>query len=276
MVRRSSAPISIKIGNSDGTWTPLSEGSDFENWSDPKLGCVPYAGEYQVWHEAPPIKLLKKLPDGSKLKVSYFHTHIVYDGQVCGAASDTEFQNLLDEQIERMSKLFPEADFMMSHDEYRVMGWTPARIEGLGKDATPAQVISHNVRYCTEQLHKRASPSSIAVWSDMFDPYHNAVERYYLVNGSLTGSVAPSSVRIVNWNFDKRSDSLKHFANRGHSQILAGYYDAPPDQIAQWLDTVVELKIPRVQGVMYTTWRRDYSNLEAFAKLVKSHIWYTQ
>jgi hypothetical protein len=109
----------------------------------------------------------------------------------------------------------------------------------------------------------------------MFDPYHNAVDNYYLVNGSLRVSNAPSSARIVNWNFDKRDQSLKHFADRGHSQTLAGYYDSDPSQIVTWLDSVVAGKIPRVQGVMYTTWRRNYDDLEKFARHVQTHPWYT-
>jgi hypothetical protein len=79
----------------------------------------------------------------------------------------------------------------------------------------------------------------------------------------------------MNWNFGKREESLNHFAKRGHSQVLAGYYDSDPEQISQWLDTVVGSKIPNVQGVMYTTWRRKYSDLEEFAGLVRSHRWYT-
>ena len=276
LVRRDSAPISVQLEKEDGGRVPLVEGSDFEPWSDPKLGVIPYAGEYEVWHDSPPIRLVKKIPDGSKLRVAYFHTHVVYDGQVSGTASDREFQKLLDEQIARMTRLFPEGDFMMSHDEYRVMGWTEPNIIGLSKDASPGDVLTHNAKHCSEELGRLAPRSKIAVWSDMFDPFHNAVDRYYLVHGSLRGAKAPNSVRIVNWNFDKREESLKHFEGLGHEQILAGYYDANPSQIQRWLDTVVQQKLSKVQGVMYTTWRRDYSKLEEFADLVKSHPWYDQ
>jgi len=276
LVRRKSAPIRIELESDDGKRTPLEEGIDFEPWADPKLGNIPYGGEYEVWHEAPAIELKRQLPDGAKLRVSYYHMHIVYEGQVCGTASDAEFESLLDQQIERMTKLFPNSDFMMSHDEYRVMGWTPATAKGLVPDATPGQVLTHNVRHCSEKLFARNPKPSVAVWSDMFDPYHNAVDKYYLVNGSLSGSQVPESVRIVNWNFGKREESLKHFSKRGHEQILAGYYDSDPKQIKEWLDTVASQKIPGVQGVMYTTWKRNYFDLEKFAELVKSHSWYSQ
>jgi hypothetical protein len=276
LVRRTSAPIRIELESTDGKKVPLQEGIDFEPWADTMLGNVPYGGEYEVWHETPGIQLKRPLPDGSKLRVSYFHTHIVYDGQVCGTASDAEFEDLLDQQIGRMTKLFPNSDFMMSHDEYRVMGWTQATASGLAPDATPGQVLTHNVRHCSERLLSRDPKPSVAVWSDMFDPYHNAVDKYYLVNGSLSGSQVPESVRIVNWNFGKREESLRHFSQRGHQQILAGYYDSAPGQIQAWLDTVVDRRITGVQGVMYTTWKRNYSDLEKFAELVKSHAWYSR
>lgn len=275
LVRRESAPIRVELLSENGSRIPLVEGTDFHPWSDPKLGVIPYGGEYDVWHEAPPIRMIRNVPDGTKLRVSYYHAHIVYDGQVCGTAGDLEFQKLLDDQIANMTRLFPDADFMMSHDEYRVMGWTPNNIPGLPQDVSPGAILSHNVNHCSEQLFAKAPNARVAVWSDMFDPHHNAVDQYYLVNGSLRESHAPSNVRIMNWNFGKREGSLNHFAKRGHSQVLAGYYDSDPEQISQWLDTVVGSKIPNVQGVMYTTWRRNYSDLEEFAGLVRSHRWYT-
>ena len=275
LVRRESAPIRVELQGADGSRVQLVEGADFQSWSDPKLGVTPYSGEYEVWHEEPPIRMIRKIPDGTKLRVSYYHTHIVYDGQVCGTASDLEFQKLLDDQIANMTGLLSDTDFMMSHDEYRVMGWTPANIPGISKNASPGAILSHNVEHCSERLITKAPNARVAVWSDMFDPHHNAVDQYYLVNGSLRESHAPSNVRIMNWNFGKREGSLNHFAKRGHSQVLAGYYDSDPKQIQQWLETVVELNIPNVQGVMYTTWRRNYSDLEEFANLVKSHRWYT-
>ena len=75
---------------------------------------------------------------------------------------------------------------------------------------------------------------------------------------------------IVNWHGHNpgRLDSLQFFAGRGHRQILAGYYDGPPERIRDWLADAA--KVQRVIGVMYTTWRNDYSNLEKFAAEVGS------
>lgn len=276
LIRRETAPISVQEVLKSGERRTLSEDMDFEKWTDEKLGRVPYGGEYNVWHTPPDIKLKKTLPNGTELRVSYYHTHIVYDGQVSAASNDQDFQDLLDDQIERMTRLFPTADFMMSHDEYRVMNWTESNIAQLPPGSTPAEIMSHNVRHCSDQIRRKAPNARILVWSDMFDPHHNAVDNYYLVRGSLEGASAPEDVTIVNWNFGKRVDSLQHFAKRGHLQIIAGYYDANPNQITQWLDTITEQKLNTVDGIMYTTWNRNFSDLEEFAQLVKSHPWYTK
>ena len=56
------------------------------------------------------------------------------------------------------------------------------------------------------QILKEVNPKArIVVWSDMFDPNHNAVDKYYLVNGTLEESWEglPQDVIIANWNGGK-------------------------------------------------------------------------
>ena len=105
------------------------------------------------------------------------------------------------------------------------------------------------------------------VWSDMFDPYHNAVPEYYLCNGSVAGSFQglDKSVVVVNWNYGQRAQSLPFFAGRGHKQVLAGYYDGAPATIRAWINDAHALGVP-VEGVMYTTWANNYADLETFAQ----------
>jgi hypothetical protein len=95
------------------------------------------------------------------------------------------------------------------------------------------------------------------------------VKDFYLVNGDLAGSWEglPQDMIIVNWNSGKPAQSLPFFAERGHVQVLAGYYDGQPDRIREWLAAGRDLN--GIRGVMYTTWRGDFSQLEAFAE----HAW---
>jgi hypothetical protein len=279
MIRRPAAPISVKFIDAAGRAFELVEGKDFETWSDPRMGVVPYEGEYEAWHDEPAIKIKKKVPDGTKLKVSYFHTHIVYDGQVCGAINDQAFEELLVKQSSGMTKLFPNCDYFMSHDEYRVMGWTASTISA-DVSKTPKQEhvstwLSHNAAVCYESLHKLQPQSRVFTWSDMFDVHHNAVNDYYLVSGTLEKVSLPKEVCVMNWNGPKKLKSLKYFADLGHHQMIAGYYDSTPNEIVQWLDIIVDNKIPNVDGVMYTTWNRNFADMASFAEAAKKHPWFS-
>ena len=104
----------------------------------------------------------------------------------------------------------------------------------------------------------------------MFDPYHNAVKGpYYLVNCPWTGSWEglDAKVLIFNWNYGKRDQSLKFFADRGNEQIIAGYYDNDLSEWKNWLES--SKKVEGVVGYLYTTWRHDYSKLERFAEMAR-------
>ena len=57
---------------------------------------------------------------------------------------------------------------------------------------------------------------------------------------------------------------MEFFSSLGCKQILAGYYDGPPDSIKAWLSDGAKVK--GIAGVMYTTWVGNYNDLEAFAK----------
>jgi hypothetical protein len=105
----------------------------------------------------------------------------------------------------------------------------------------------------------------IYVWSDMFDPFHNAHDDYYLVHGTLADSWEGLSkdVIIVPWYFEAREKSLRWFSDRGHHQVIAGYYDHDPAQIKDWL--ISGAKVSGIEGVMYTTWQSNFRDLERFA-----------
>ena len=71
---------------------------------------------------------------------------------------------------------------------------------------------------------------------------------------------------IVNWAGHLSGRNAGFFAERGHRQILAGYYDADEDgaRIVEWLANVEG--VPGVVGAMYTTWEDKYEALEAWAR----------
>ncbi|MDQ3624084.1 MAG: hypothetical protein M3463_16630 [Verrucomicrobiota bacterium] len=259
IIRRAGAPLAV--AREAGTF--LLEGRDFEALADPLMGTKPWAGSYDVYH-APPI-LKTKLPDGTRLRASYYHTATIHDGQAMVCPSEPRTYELLRDEARRVHGLWGAKKYMMSHDEVRVMNWCAAC---QARNLTPGQQLADNVKRCIQILRETAPQARAHVWSDMFDPHHNARKsKYYLVNGDLTGSWEglDRKVVILPWYFGKRAESLQWFAGRGHPQIIAGYYDGQPERLADWLSAAKGL--PGLIGVMYTTWKNNYKDLEKFSEV---------
>ncbi len=263
LVRRPSCPLVVQDESGKTTY---EEGRDFEKLVDSKLGMVPYAGSFEVYHPAPALQIAKnsRIRDGQKLLVSYYHAVTIHDNQVPCSLTDPKVFEIVEDQVRRVEKLFSPKTYFLSHDEIRVANWSEPEQQA-AKPAGP--VLAENVRQCAKIIRKISPEAKLCIWSDMFDPSHNAVKQFYLVNGDLSGSWEglPKDMLIINWNSGKPDQSLPFFAGRGHSQILAGYYDGPIDGIRRWQAAGKGLK--GVNGAMYTTWQSNFSDLEKFAQV---------
>lgn len=268
LLRRDGCPLVV----TDEAGTVYTEGRDFQRLEDPLLGRVPWEGDYEVWHAPPRLMLTpgSRLQDGQKLFISFYHTLTIYDHQVTCCLAHPEVFTILEDQVRRVHEVFAPQTFFLSHDEIRVANWCGScRREG----RTAGQLLADNVRECLRIVRTIQPDARLCIWSDMFDPHHNARDNFYLVNGDLKGSWEglPPEMMIVNWNHQHTAESLEFFAQRGHEQMLAGFYDGDPRSISAWLTTarrVYDQKAskPRAVHVMYTTWRGDFSQLEAFAQ----------
>jgi hypothetical protein len=261
VLRRDGCPL--VVAGADGT--VYEEGKDFEPVRDTKLGQEPYAGEFGFRHSAAPLRLTAKsrIKDNDRLKVSWYHPVLTHGEQVMCCLREEKVYALLRDQAKRVDELLQPKTFFMSHDEIRVAGWCRS-CQKSGQ--TPGELLAGNLRRCTEIIKEVSPKARIIVWSDMFDPNHNAVDKYYLVNGTLAESWKglPSDVVIANWNGGKSAASLKWFADRGHAQIIAGYYDGDLGNFRKWDEAAKG--VPKVTGFMYTTWQHKYDHLEAYGK----------
>lgn len=271
VVRRAGAPLTAQRESSGEmpAATALVEGQDFERVSDPNMGVHPWPGEYDVWHEPPVIRLTdagaKKLPDGARLRVSYYHALTIHDGQAMICPSEPKTVEILRDHMRRVHEAFGASAYFMSHDEIRVLNWCDACQR---RNLSAGQILADNLRQCTQIVREVAPDATLYVWSDMFDPNHNAVKDYYLVRGDLAGAwegLDPKVIVAV-WYLEKRAESMKWFADRGNRLLIAGYYDAPPTQVRDWL--AAAQGVNGVTGVMYTTWRGDYEQIGPFANIV--------
>jgi hypothetical protein len=200
------------------------------------------------------------------VRVGWYHPIKTHGFQVMCSLSEPKVFEVMEAQAKLVKKHLEPRTWFFSHDEIRVAGWD-ALAEKSGK--TPGQLLADNVKRCVKIVRDLDAKAEIVIWSDMFDPHHNAVDRYYAVNGSLKGSWEglPKDVTVVNWNSGKAGESLKFFADRGHRQILAGFYDAGTAGFSRWHKAAKGVK--GVDGFMYTTWTGDFSQLEAYGKLLR-------
>ena len=273
LIRRPGAPLSIQIENG----ASLVEGTDFAGLADPLMGSVPYAGVYDIYHTPPALRILSSaLTNGTRLRASWYHAATVYDGQASICPSEPATLNLLRDQAQRMQAAWGTRGYFMSHDEIRVLNWCGA-CQARHLDAGP--LLADNVRTCASLLRAVNPYGRIYVWSDMFDPNHNAHANYYLVRGDLTGSWLglDSDIIIAPWDYDTRDASLKFFAGLGNRQVIAGYYDADPSLVTNWLNAASPYT--GIAGVMYTTWQNNYSSLAPFEQFIAGYpaprLWLT-
>ena len=263
-LRREGCPLVVR--GEDGT--VFEEGRDFAPVADPGLGAKPWPGEYDVDHDGPPIRLLPggRIAEGTRLRVSWYFAPLIHNGQVMCCLAEPAVAAWCKDQYARVHKMLPSPFAFWQHDEIRCLGWDKScEQSGL----TPGALLARNAAQCAEMVKEIASGAVSLTWSDMFDPYHNAHDGYYLVRGTLAGSWEglPKDVVVVNWNSGKAKESLRFFAERGHRQVIAGYYDGPVADVRGWLEAA--RGVPGVIGIMYTTWERKYEDLEAFAKAVR-------
>jgi hypothetical protein len=261
VLRRAGCPFSIK--SADGNIT-YDEGRDYDTVVDRKLGQVPWEGEFEFDHPGPTIQIgpRSRIKSGDRLRVSWYHPVITHGSQVMCCLSEPKLQQILRDQAKRINDLFHPKTFFMSHDEIRVANWCRACQD---RKLTPGQLLAENARQCTAILKSLSPRARVVVWSDMFDPEHNAVDSYYLVNGTLKGSWEGLSKNVIvaNWNGGKARKSLSFFAGRGHEQIIAGYYDGDDlTSFQEW--NAAARDVPGIIGFMYTTWQAEYNLLERY------------
>jgi hypothetical protein len=256
VLRRPGCPVTVRGENG----TTYQEGRDYEKVVDPQLH------PWRAYHEAPVIHLTpnSRIHDGERMRVSYYHSIVVYEDRVTSCISEPKIFADWREEVKQANDMLHPAAFFMSHDEMRVMNQCALC---QSKHMTPGELLAWNVHKAAGIIRDIRPDAEIWVWSDMFDPMHNAQDHYYAVNGSLKGSWKglDKGIGIVNWYGSLRGKNCQFFAERGLKQILSGYYDGDEDgsDIAKWEANTK--RIPGIVGAMYTTWEDKYAAMDAWA-----------
>lgn len=257
VLRRPGCPVSVRGENGEH----YEEGRDYARIADPLLN------PWQSWHEPPVIKLTadSRIPEGARLRVSYYHPLIVYQDNVHPCLSEPAVLNDWSNQVWQANERYHPAAFLMCHDELRVVNQCALC---RSRHLTAGELLAWNVHQCAMIIRGIRPDAGLWVWSDMFDPMHNAVDHYYAANGTLAGSWKglDPGIGVVNWDGGLKGANCPFFARLGLRQILSGYYDGDEsgDGIAEWLAKT--RNVPGIVGVMYTTWENKYGAMTVWAQ----------
>lgn len=270
LIRRSGAPVKVyRTGNPSAS---LEEGRDVNTildarMSDPKA----FADD---WHPVAPPTLPKttRLKAGDAVSIDYYAAAPIpgfHSVSMCMTEPATF--KWIERNAKAVNRVLPkEAGLFLGYDEIRQANSCGSC---RAKNMTAGQLLAWSLNQTTG-IYRKVSPNRpLYLWNDMFDPYHNAHANYYHVEGDLAGSWAnmPPEIQIMNWNLDHLADSLKFFANLNHRQVIAGYYDSGDGAKTATTELEAARGVPGIQGLMYTTWADDYSQLSQFAAAAKAN-----
>ncbi len=263
VLRRPGCPV--RLTSQDGQ-TVYAEGIDYQRLEDPQLGRAGGPGVYGWDHEPAQLRMRLPVPDGTRLLLSYYHPLIPWGWQVDCCMSEEKVYELFESNLVRFDRLVGSPRrYFLSYSEHRTGGGC-AMCRASGK--TPGQLMADSVRRCVSIIRKVRPGAEVIVWHDMFDPASNAVENYYLFEGSLAGSWEglDRDVVVCVWDYAKRDASLAFFAKQGHRLLASMDFDtrlSPAEFVQGWRTSLAA--VDGVQGAMYTTWSWKYGRMALFS-----------
>jgi hypothetical protein len=258
VLRRAGTPVKVR---NEKTGMLYDEGRDYAAIADPQLN-------FSWDHEGPAITLLpgSRIHAGDRLRVDYYNGTTIYRDQTTIDMSEPAVYAIWQHQIPLIEKYLAPKKYFLSMDEVRVGGFCETCKQ---RKLSMAQILGECVTRQYEMIRAANPHAEVYVWSDMFDPNHNAQERYYLVDGSFHGTwqYIPKDLVIACWYYEKRDLSLDFFSKLGYRTLAAAYYDADDlENPKGWLESLDRTR--GAVGIMYTTWEDKFQLLPAFGDLV--------
>jgi hypothetical protein len=271
LIRRPGAPLSVY--NTNNPSQVYVEGVDFNNITDP------LTPNFDLWHTPPTVTIPSgsSIQTGTQVSIDYYAVAPInispsYN-QVGACLTESAIMNYMQTNIQAVSAQFPpQTIYFLSYDEMRQMHTCNLCQP---KYPTAGELLAWHVGQSYQIIRSASvntSNSNIMVWSDMFDPYHNAVANYYYVNTTIAGSWTglPCGTVVFDWNLGQLTQSLQFFSNLSLATIVAGYYDSGDGTTSAQNEMNAAAQIPGLMGFMYTTWSGDYSQLANYGNTIKN------
>lgn len=276
LLRRPGAPL--KVYDPADPSKVYVEGQDYQRVEDPRMVSTrtPFT---DLYHAPPAITI----PPNSRLKPgkivaidSYSAFPVPIQNGIAMCMTEPAVYKWMGQNARAIRRVLPRGQgLFLGYDEVRQMN---SCASCRAKNMTAGQLLAWSFGQ-SRQIYRSILPDAqFYTWSDMFDPFHNAVNNYFYVEGDLAGSWKglPAEVRIVNWNLEHLKNSLSWFSGAdprqpiAHQQIIAGYYDSGNGAVAAQHELSQASGIPGILGLMYTTWSDDYSQLASYAAAAKT------
>ena len=259
ILRRDGAPVTVR--GADGR--EYVEGKDYARVIDKKLN-------YGFDHVAPAIEVPagSAIVDGAEVFVSYYQGVGIRHSQMAVCFSEQRVYELQAEVVDLLEKHLRPKHYFISADEIRQGGWCQACEE---RGIPTGQIIGEGVRSQVGIIRERNPDAEVFVWGDMFDPSSNAHDNFFLTKGDLAGSweSLPLDAIMVVWVPNNKEASLRHFEQNGFRTMASTFGDRGGiDELLQWTGELA--KCDKACGLMYTTWRDNYSNVESFGEHINA------
>lgn len=270
MTRRSGAPVSVyRTGDRSAAF---EQGRDLGPIRDPRMDDPKAFTD--DWHDVPLPALPKstRLKPGDAVSIDYYAAQPIpgfHSVSMC--MTEPAALKWVERNGKAINRILPKGGgVFLGYDEIRHANSCGSC---RAKKLTAGQLLAANLEQVTTIYNRVLQNRPLYIWSDMFDPHHNAHADYYHVEGDLADSwkgIAPE-VSVMNWNLDHLHESLSFFAGLPRRQIIAGYYDTGDGAKAATAELEGAKGVPGLQGLMYTTWSDDYKQLAPFAAAAKAN-----
>ena len=216
-----------------------------------------------------PIPEGSSIREGDVVTLDCYVLAVVDGAQVSTCLSEPALYGYIEKSVRKVEELLSPKKWQISIDEFR-NGGTCAGCKARG--LTMAQMYGDAVTKIHDYILAAHPGAEVHMWSDMLDPGHNGIERYYNCRGSFKDAwkYVPKDIVVDCWYGEKSETSLRFFEQKGFRTFAAAYYDEKPpfEHARRWRDAARVTK--GCTGWMYTTWRKAYGDLPAFCKLMNA------
>lgn len=125
------------------------------------------------------------------------------------------------QKVSNCDSLFHPDGFKIHINEVPVANWDPSCTS---RGIMPGELLGSYVRRMYDIIQARRPGIPVQVYGDMFDPYHNARDCHWGVNGSVSGSLSELEgipITLLGLLGDKVDSSLNYFSQEGFPSIAA-------------------------------------------------------